>query len=52
MTRLKRGQHYDSEDPELVREASRILRAIRKHLSEERCNHTLREIVEEGLKER
>ena len=49
---LKRGQHYDDVSSTDVRDASAILRAIKKHLSEERCNHTLREIVEEGLEGR
>ena len=50
MTRLRIGQHYDSAGQVQVKEATRILSAIKKHLDEERCNHTLREIVEEGLK--
>jgi hypothetical protein len=47
MTQLKRGQHYD--DP--VAEARALIGSIRKHLEEERCNHSLREIVEDGLKQ-
>jgi hypothetical protein len=47
LTHLKVGQHYD-EDP--TRTATMIIAAIRKHLKEERCNHSLREIVEDGLR--
>ena len=49
MIRLKRGQHYDSNEQEAVKDATLILNAIKKHLNEERCNHTLSEIVKEGL---
>jgi hypothetical protein len=49
MPLLKRGQHYDRQDPETVKAASAILNAIKRHLNEERCNHTLTEIVHEAL---
>lgn len=47
MIHLRRGQHYD-EDPESI--AAALLGAIKKHLDEEDCKHSLREIVEEGLR--
>jgi hypothetical protein len=50
MTHLKKGQHYDRQPATTARDAAAILDAIKKHLYEKDCNHTLREIVEEGLK--
>ena len=50
MTDLKKGQHYDTVDSAKVRDAAAILHAIKKHLMENDCKHTLREIVQEGLK--
>ena len=47
MTHLKRGQHYD-EDP--VGTATALIGSIRKHLEEAECHHSLRQIVEDGLK--
>jgi hypothetical protein len=49
MTYLKKGQHYDSVTSATARDAAAILGAIKTHLYEKNCNHTLREIVEEGL---
>ena len=46
MTHLKRGQHYDQD----IADVTEFIHTIRKHLEEERCNHSLREIVEDGLK--
>ena len=47
MIHLKRGQHYDEDRLAIV---AAILGAIKKHLDEEDCKHSLREIVEEALK--
>ena len=49
MTSLKKGQHYDSVDSAKVRDGAAILHAIKKHLMERDCKHTLKEIVQEGL---
>lgn len=38
-----------TSDEDTVSEATRIIRAIKKHLQEERCNHTLSEIVQDAL---
>lgn len=49
MTDLKKGQHYDNVDTAKIKDAAAILYAIKKHLMERDCKHTLREIVQEGL---
>jgi hypothetical protein len=47
VTPLRKGQHYDNTDPSKVRDATLVLSAIKKHLQEKECNHTLKEILEE-----
>ena len=46
MVYLKKGQHYDRE----LADATALIHTIRQHLEEDECNHSLREIVEDGLK--
>jgi hypothetical protein len=50
MTQLKQGQHYDPQNTQTIKDLSALLGALKKHLQEEGCNHTLREILEEALK--
>ena len=47
--RKSKWNKISTSDEDTVTEATRIIRAIKMHLQEERCNHSLREIVEEAL---
>jgi hypothetical protein len=47
MTHLKRGQHYNGDRLDIARA---FLGSIIKHLGESECHHSLRQIVEDGLR--
>ena len=43
------NQQTASTEDSVLRDSKRLMRTINRHLSENRCNHSLREIVKEGL---